>query len=135
MRAYCCSVFVVCVALLVGCGSSEPKRYRVTGSVKYKGEPIKLGAISFRADNGATGGGQITNGQYDIPGAAGLTPGKYRVAITYPDPKTPAPRGDEPPGVAILAKEILPDKYNNQTTLTAEIKPESTNVINFDDLK
>jgi hypothetical protein len=125
------SYFVICVSaalLIAGCGSSGPERYGVSGTVKYKGEPIKMGTISFRADDGSTGGAQIKDGQYDIPAAGGLTPGKYRVAINYPDPKAPKPREDEPPGEVVEVRDLLPDKYHNNTELIADIKAESNKV-------
>lgn len=120
------------VLLAAGCGSSGPKRYGVSGTVNWKGQPIKSGTIFFRADNGETGGTQITDGKYEIPAASGLPEGKYRVAINYPDPKIPAPRPDEPPGEAVDAREMLPAKFNEQTELTAEIKPQATNDVSFD---
>jgi hypothetical protein len=101
----------------------------VSGTVKYKGEPVKAGMISFRAENGASGGAEIVDGKYEVP--AGLQEGKYQVAITYPDPKVPAPRPDEPPGPAVEAREMLPAKYNEQTELTADIKPQRSNDISF----
>lgn len=125
-------VFAVGALLLAGCGDSGPKRYGVSGTVKFKGEPIKYGTITFRAENGATGGAEVKDGKYEMPGAAGLPEGKYRVAITYPDPKVPAPRADEPPGPATQAREMLPAKYNDKTELTAEIKPQSVNDVSFD---
>jgi len=64
-----------------------------------------------------------------------LPPGKYRVAISYPDPKAPQPKADETPGVVTQAKELLPEKYNAKTELTAEIKAQGTNEVNFLDLK
>jgi len=123
----------VVLAALAGCDSG-PKRAGVSGTVKYKGEPVKAGSINFRADNGDAGGAPITNGQYSVPAAAGMPPGKYKVAINYPDPKAPAPKaspdglpGDNPP-----AKELLPAKYNTATELTAEIKAQASNDASFD---
>src|SRR5215207_384142 len=116
---------------LIGC-KPEAKRYGVSGVVKYKGEPVKFGTISFRSDDGQTGGAQVVDGKYEIPAATGLPPGKYQVAVTYPDPKAPKPKEGEPPGVVAEVKDLLPDKYNNKTELTAEIKAESNNVVNFD---
>jgi hypothetical protein len=124
-------IFCVGVAGLTGCGSSGPKRYGVSGSVKYKNEPIKFGTISFRSEDGTTSGAQIKDGKYDIPASGGLPPGKYRVAINYPDPKAPKPKEDELPGEVTAAKDLLPDRYHNNTELTAEIKAEH-NQVDFD---
>lgn len=121
------------VVLVAGCGKSEPKRYRVTGSIKFKGQPVKLGTISFRSlDGTSTGAGAIVNGEYDIPEKSGLPAGKYVVAVFYPDPKAPLPKPDEPPGDSDVARDILPPKYNSKSELTAEVKEEPRNEINFD---
>jgi hypothetical protein len=124
-------LFSTAVTVALGC-KAEAKRYGVSGTVKYKGEFIKSGTISFRSDSGATSGAQITDGKYEIPAKGGLPPGKYRVAITYPDPKAPKPKEGEPPGAVVEARDLLPAKYNDQTELHAEIKAEPTNDVSFD---
>ena len=122
----------VALAVLAGCDSG-PKRYPVSGTVKYKGEPVKAGTINFRGDSGDSGSANITDGRYEIPSATGLSPGNYKVAITYPDPKAPQPKGgDGLPGETVVAKELLPPKYNNQTELTAEVKAQQSNDVSFD---
>jgi len=131
-RWYPLGLFLLVAGLIVGCGKSEEKRYGVSGTVKYKGEPIKYGTINFRADNGATAGAEIKDGKYDMPAVGGLPEGNYRVAVTYPDPKIPAPRADLPPGESGPVREMLPAKYNAQTELTAQIKAQSTNDVSFD---
>ena len=120
----------VALLALAGCGESGPKRYGVSGTVKFHGEPVKLGSINFQADDGASGGAQITDGKYAIPAAAGLTVGKYKVAVSYPDPKT-APTAEEAPGDSGAVRELLPEKYADGSELTAEIKAES-NTVDFD---
>jgi hypothetical protein len=123
--------FVVCAVVLVGC-SSGPKRYAVSGTVKYKGEPIKAGLISFRSETGMTNGAAITNGSYDIPTATGLVPGAYKVSISSPDPKAPKPKEGEFLGKGAAVKDLLPPKYNTKTELTADIKAQPMNDVSFD---
>jgi hypothetical protein len=125
-------LFVLFVSFVVGCEKGEPKRYAVSGTVKYKGEPIKYGNITFRSDSGATAGADIKDGKYEIPAVAGLPEGAYQVAITYPDPKVPAPRPDEPPGESAAVREMLPAKYNEKSELTARIKADPVNDVSFD---
>ena len=129
------ALFSLSILWLTGCGSGEAKRYRVTGTVKYKGEPVKAGSINFRTlDGSSTGNGTIVNGEYDIPESSGLVVGKYQVSISYPDPKGAPPSGknDMPGDSAAVAKDLLPAKYNYKSELTAEIKAESRNEVNFD---
>ena len=123
---------ILVAGLLAGCGSSGPKRYGVSGTVTWKGQPVKSGTINFRAENGECGGAQITDGKYEIPAAAGLPEGKYQVAISYPNPKAPAPKEDEAPGEFTEPADLLPDRYHENTELTAEINPESSNDVSFD---
>ena len=134
MRFARCSVafVVLAVAWLAGCDSA-PKKYKVSGTVTYKGKPIENGMITFRGDQAGSGaGGAIINGKYDIPAEGGLLPGNYKVSINYPDPKAPQPKPGEPPGPeAVTPKEMLPNEYNAATKLTAEIKPQD-NKVDFD---
>ena len=134
-RALPPAVLFICVAtLLAGC-QSETKRFRVSGTVKYKGEPVKAGTITFRSIDGLNNGaGNILNGDYDIPAASGLPVGKYQVTISYPDPKAAAaPAGGEMPGdSSAVPKDLLPAKYNTKSELSAEIKAEDRNDVSFD---
>lgn len=124
------------IALLTGCGSSEPKRYPVKGTVQYKGAPVPLGTISFIPEGSVApaGGVEIKNGAYEFPPALGLPAGKYKVSISYPDPKgaAPQPKEGEAPGASREVKELLPEKYNGATELTAEVKPVGSNEFPFD---
>lgn len=116
----------------VGCGSSGPVRNAVSGTVTYKSQPIKSGTISFRSDDDQhVGTGTITDGKYAIPWVSGLPAGKYIVAVSYPDPRIPAPREDEPPGESVTERELLPARYNENTELKAEIK-NGTNDVSYD---
>lgn len=123
-------------ALLAGCGPSAPKRYPVSGTVKYKGAPLPNGSIMFLEEG--TGalvtGTTITDGKYAIPEAGGLLAGKYKVSVSYPDPKgaAPAPKEGEAPGASREVKETLPAKYNRDTELRAEIKADGANELPFD---
>jgi hypothetical protein len=124
--------FVACAVVLAGCGSAGPKRYGVSGTVKYKGEPIKNGSITFQSKENGNSGAAITNGEYTIPATAGLVPGNYTVSISYPDPKAPRPKEGEPPGKTPPAKESLPPKYNTKSELKADIEAIPMNDKNFD---
>lgn len=127
--------FAIVLSVVVGCGASGPKRYRVTGSVKYKNEPLKAGVISFRSLDGQfTAAGNVVNGEYDISEASGLPEGKYQVAISSPDPKAPPAPGptDMPGDSAAVPKDLLPLKYHAKTELSTEIKAQPRNEVNFD---
>ena len=134
MRQGLCITFAALLGLVSGCEKSGPKRNAVAGTVTFKNEPIKYGTISFRSvgDGKYVGTAEIKDGKYSIISEVGLPAGDYDVAITYPDPKVPAPRGDEPPGVAPIVREMLPAKYNDQSELKATIKDGANDNVNYD---
>jgi hypothetical protein len=105
----------------------------VTGTVKYKNQVIEVGSITFVPIDGDTqlGGAPIKNGKYEMTAQSGLLAGKYKVSISYPDPKGTPAEGDAP-GASRDAKNLLPAKYNDSTELTAEVKADKNNVIDFD---
>jgi hypothetical protein len=74
----------------------------------------------------------IKDGQYSIPQEQGLLPGRYKVIVTAVDPRNKAPDPDSPPGYLPVPKDRIQAKYNAQTILTADVKPEGTNTFNFE---
>ena len=124
------ALFATFAIFLIGCDRG-PRLYPVSGTVQYKGENVKFGTINFRAADGSTGAAQVVDGKYTIPAEGGLTPGEYKVAINYPDPKIPPPSGTEAPGEAIPQREMLPKKYNDETELTAQVKADTNKDISF----
>jgi len=72
---------------------------------------------------------------YEIPvqanAAAGLRAGKYKVSISYPDPKGTPAAGDAP-GASLDAKNLMPAKYNDQTELRADVSADKPNVFDYD---
>jgi hypothetical protein len=137
VRIVACLGFLTALIVTVGCGKSEPKRYKVSGTVKWKGNPIPNGSITFLPEDttgAAMGGAQIKDGQYEILATNGLTAGKYKVSISYPDPKgsPPPAKEGELPGESRLVKDLLPEKYNGATVLRAEVTPDGPNEFPFD---
>ena len=101
----------------VGCGSEE-SRYKlvpVTGTVTLNGKPIGDAMVSFSPDDGNernTPGVDLTgpNGNYKLmfKGRSGVTPGKYKVTITLPDPSAAGNVPDafkDDPAMAGFARE------------------------------
>jgi len=113
---------ILFLVLTIGCGS-EPNLQPVSGVVEWQGKPVKSGTINFRSEDGLhVGTGTIINGAYNVPKISGLVPGKYLVAISYPDQKNSIPKEGEAPGASQAVREILPLKYADGSTLKAEIK-------------
>jgi len=66
---YCLALSLVVTFGLLGCSSGE-KRYRVSGSVTFKGKPVPEGYIVFEPDSskgnqGGPGRAKILDGKYD----------------------------------------------------------------------
>jgi hypothetical protein len=72
--------FAVLLALTLiaaaGCGTSGPPV--ITGVVKYKGEAVKIGTITFLTESGKERSGTIGEGQYKV---TDTDPGQAKVTI------------------------------------------------------
>ena len=113
-------------ALLAGgCGSGHVP---LTGDVSYDGTPIDDGTITFVPTSG--GGGSdagkvschIENGKYKFEKDRGPLPGKYKVEVTWMQ-KAGQKKGPLDPDIVIPGDrtQVLPAKFNTQTTLTADV--------------
>ena len=81
---------LVCPAVLFVLGCSDDgfgTRYKVTGTVKYKGEPVAKARISFTPtaeSKGRAASGDVENGSFTLtslnPGD-GAMPGEYKVTV------------------------------------------------------
>lgn len=116
--------------LVTGCGggpSDQPDIGRVTGTVKMDGAPLPNANVQFQPEKGRPSFGKTDDsGVYELTYSAstkGAKIGKHKVTITT--------AGETEDGTAIPEK--VPDTYNSQTTLSAEVKSGS-NEINFEDL-
>ncbi len=135
MRSLFCFVgevvrkYLLITALLTA-GCSPSNMGTVTGTVTVDGEPAQVGAISFFALDGQapTAGAQIVDGKY----SAKVTPGACSVQVRvskvvgekkiYDTPNSPMQK---------VWAEVLPAKYNDDTTLRLEVKA-GNNEQNYD---
>ena len=118
--------YMLLATLVAGCGPSGPKTYPVSGTIKFNGEAMPDGYVVFTGGDSkippATG--QIENGQYSLRATAGT----HRVEVQ-------ASRfiGPENPIMGLRAKEqYVPDRYNLESILTAEVTPDGDNSFPFD---
>ena len=130
-RRFTFALFLAASSLMAGCSGSrdELPREPVSGTVLMDGKPLAEGAIQFTPAAGSGGPAisytaPIENGEFSIPRADGLVPGKYKVSISA----VPAKRNTRIEATigkkkkATPFKELIPAKYNSQTILTEEIK-------------
>jgi len=130
-RFLCFSVSVpAALVLLIGCGGSGGRK-PITGMITFQKQPLDQGRIEFHPDGGEAtmAGAVIEKGKYEIPAGKGLMPGTYKVAIYS---STAAPSTDQLPGEPPVYKERIPAKYNEATTLKAEIKDGGPSQFNFE---
>ena len=136
-------VVLICLIVVSGCGN-KLKTYKVTGTVKYKGEPVPKATVTF--DPKVEGQGLVAfsstdeNGVYTLqtpegkPGG-GTTLGEYRVLISKVELENLRQVGVDSTGNAMFDKKVnrlLPLKYSgNETPLSATVT-KGTNVCNFD---
>lgn len=109
---------------IVGCSSSGPKTYEVSGNVTFNGQPVSEGAIMFLpADKSINPqGGIIKDGAYKLRAEAGSY--SVQITATRPVPGKKGPMGED------AVEQYIPANYNEQTTLNAEVKA-SENQLDF----
>lgn len=128
-------------ALSCGCGvEADYPREPLSGVVTIDGQPLGKGHIVFepKGQQPTQSGGEVIDGKFNVPREAGAMPGPYVVAVFADD--APLPVGVQPGTVEAdaairkAAKTVLkvPQQYNINTTLTAEIKAGGPNAFTFD---
>lgn len=115
------------LALLTLAGCGGPSRVPVSGAVTVDGAPVDNGTITFVPTGAAAAGAppkasaRITDGKYAFEPDFGPMPGAYSVEITW-DKKTGKKVSTGDADMRDETKQMLPAKYNAQTTLTADVK-------------
>jgi hypothetical protein len=138
--------FLLVFLFAVGCGGGGPTVVPVSGTVYLDGKPKAGLHVMFQPlgskDNPNPGRGSHgitdTNGKFTLT-YDGTKPGavvaRHKVAICTVlagegknvDPETGSPDGTPVKG----GQEIIPTKYNDQTTLTFDVEPGGTDKADF----
>jgi hypothetical protein len=145
---------VATTLVILGCSSDDSgldRRYKVTGKVTYKGQPLPKAGITFEPANpqGRFANGYVEDGNFTLttltPGDGAL-PGDYKVIIVSSDLDTKAlaektggifHQGDPEHQKAMRnAKSLIPKKYSKGETTDLKAKVQAGGSNNFDfDLK
>ena len=127
---------VLPVLLVLGCATDD--RSSVSGKVTLAGKKLEQGTIMFvpvARETATQVSALIQDGAYHIPRDGGLLPGKYRVAISSPDGKTPDPGAapDALPGPSgnFASQDRIPAKFNVASTLEVEVQKGKDNTFDF----
>ena len=119
---------LVVPTMLLGC--SDSKRQGIEGTVTFNGEKVENGSIHFVPINGTKGpdgGATIENGHFSIPKEGGVFVGTFKVTIEARK-KTGKKTRDVEGHICDEEIDYIPAKYNEQSTLTQEIKSGSNNL-------
>ncbi len=119
-----------------GQGTKDPyNRQSYSGIVTLDGKPLAAGAITIvPSESGpVSSGANVKNGGFSVPKESGLPPGTYKVMISASE----AGNSQNNPNVdvmvtAVEGKELIPARYNSQTTLTCEIRAGDPNNLKFE---
>jgi len=111
-----------CFVAIAGCspeaGPQLPPTYKVIGAVTLDGEPVQEGSIVFESEEDLAAG--------HPPGTADIKGGKYEANVSAGKKKVSIMAEKEigPPDETGVAptEEIIPAKYNENTTLECEVK-------------
>ena len=113
-------IIVVCSCLLppIGCGSSEdsrlPSRDAVSGTVTLDGNKVDGGSITFFAEKDVAAG---------IQASASIKDGKYEILVTPGLKKVKINQTVETQ--TNIFENLIPAKYNSETTLEANVSQEN----------
>lgn len=121
---------VLCLSIglgMTGCfggGESLPELTEVTGSISLDGSPLPGASVVFLPEEGGSAFAMTDeDGKFELMynrDTSGAVPGSYKVTVSKEkDPKEPG-------------MELIPEKYNEKSTLTAEVKPDVENDFQFD---
>lgn len=79
-------VSTIVIALLLGCGTSGPTAYEISGQVTHNGQAVPAGYIRFVPDtaqgnDGPAARATIKDGFYQTPTGKGIVGGPYTVTV------------------------------------------------------
>ena len=128
-----CLCGLLCLLAVAGCGPQD-QRQGLEGTVVLDATPLATGHIVFRPQRGTSGpssGAKIVDGQFVVGRDDGPLPGTFRVEITD-HRKTGRTKRDPDSGKFFATMEqYLPERYNRNSELTAEVKAGEENHFEF----
>lgn len=116
-------------AAVAGCDSGPPTG-TVSGDVRFEGQPVEKGTITFYPTDGKspTSGGEITGGKYSVE----VPVGEMTVTLSGEKPGATRKLYDTKTSPTFTAtSELLPEKYNTKSNLKLNVQP-GPNPKNFD---
>lgn len=120
-------LLVAAILLAGGCRrAAGPVKHVVSGTVTLDGKPLSKGDVIFspEAANLPADAGKLQDGRYTFRVVAG----RHRVVIQAVSDKPIVTSPIDPP----VYESIVPARYNDATTLTADVTPAGPNRFDFE---
>ncbi|WP_145367431.1 hypothetical protein [Maioricimonas rarisocia] len=124
---------------LTGCGGGPaydgPRRFPLSGSVTFDGEPVTGGMISFVPEDGKSNpaGGPIEDGTFTIAEEKGANPGPYRVLVYWHKPTGKQIQDSDTGETVDEVRQVIPPEFNGNTSLSVNVTDDpEQNVFEFD---
>ncbi|QDV44624.1 hypothetical protein Enr13x_44920 [Stieleria neptunia] len=122
------------VALAVGCTPPSQPSVTATGTVHVGGEPLSGAVVTLepmRQTTGPNASAPVFDGKFQVPAAAGLHGGTYRVRVAMIPAELlgglPAQQAASLPP----ADAVIDPAFDAESQLTCELKPGQPNVLAF----
>jgi hypothetical protein len=111
-------VIMVTAALCTACAPTGPKTITIRGMVTLDGAPLPEGQVVFIPTDPSLGaaGGAIADGVFTVT----TFKGPHKVQVNA-EKQLAVPPG-APPGAGITFVSIIPNRYNEKTTLTFDVQ-------------
>jgi hypothetical protein len=123
--------------LASGCGTGQPARCPVRGTVYYRGAVLSRGTIVFTPDASRGGEGELAHGEIQPDGSYrlrteagdGVPPGWYRVTVLSVEAPASVPAGQR----YGIPRALLPARYRDPdlSDLVREVQAGRVNEIDF----
>lgn len=121
------TVLALALALVAGCsGASKPRLAWVSGKVTLDDRPLAEGVIVFTMEGEVPRELPIANGSYEGQAFVGTNRIQFAVYRQAALPKRSGPGADEP-----SRENILPSRYNQESTETRAVKADGPNQLDF----
>jgi len=116
------------LAAMPGCGDGKthPKTTEVTGSVTLDGKPLAEGEVSFVVTGESPALIPVKDGNFKGKAFAGKNRVELRATKTLPKPANALPTDEAP------KMNLIPDKYNVQSKLEANVTAGGQNSYKFE---
>ncbi len=131
-------VAMLSATILAGCNASGSGLVQVTGSITVDGKPAEGAVLLFHPEQpgSVAAGSADANGKFTLVTdmQPGISPGRYKVTATWPDPKLKTTAEDAMMGKSRDAPDLLKSRFvmRDRSGLSAEITSATTQLPPFE---